>query len=619
VSDGAELLGLAWQYHQAGENGQAEQLCLELLQADVSRVAVLDLLARIAEQTGRPDTAVAYLLQAAQCDPSDPLRHFSVGLALQAADRPEEAVASYRQALALQPDFPEAHNNLASALQACHQSGLAEMHCRHAIQLRPNYTKAYLNLGIAQLAQGRFEEAVACYHWVLQVEPDCAEAYFNLGVALEGQRRLDEAAANYQAALRVRPGFMDAIYGLGNVSKEQGKLEEAGAYYRWALELRPNHAEAHNNLGFVLAEQGFMEEAVQHYHVSLSLQPRYMEPMTNLGVIRARQGRLDEALHCYEETLRLGPDDPEARKNRAFLWLLQGNFSQGWPEYEWRWLSGQDRLPSFVQPRWDGANLSGRTILVFAEQGLGDTLQFIRYAPLVKQCGGTVIVQCHAPVERVVAGCAGIDVLIPRGVPIPAFDVQVPLLSLPGIFHTSLATIPAQIPYLYAEPELVEYWRGQIASYPGLRVGIVWQGSPMFSGDRRRSLRLRQLAPLAEVTGVSLFSLQVGAGSDQLATAGLPIIDLGSRFNPASLADLAAVLVNLDLLISVDTAPVHLAGALGVPVWVALPLAPDWRWLLDREDSPWYPTARLFRQQEFGNWDSVIDRMVVELRGRLRP
>jgi hypothetical protein len=321
----------------------------------------------------------------------------------------------------------------------------------------------------------------------------------------------------------------------------------------------------------------------------------------------------------YEQALRIEPDYVPARWNRALASLLLGNFEQGWVEYEWRWKRKQQPQRSFRQALWDGRELSGRTILLHAEQGLGDTLQFIRYAPLVKERGGRVIVECQPSLLELLGSCRGIDVLEAQGSALPEFDVQAPLLSLPRILGTSLATIPANVPYVVADAELVGRCRQELEAVPGFRIGIAWQGSTMHKRDRQRSLPLGRFEPLARLPGVRLLSLQVGAGADQLRDLGdrFPIADLGGRFDPWSLRDAAAVISVLDLVISVDSAMAHLAGALGVPIWLLLPFASDWRWLLEREDSPWYPTMRLFRQSEPGDWDGVFDRVTNALAKQL--
>ena len=355
----------------------------------------------------------------------------------------------------------------------------------------------------------------------------------------------------------------------------QDKLSEAIVCYQRALTLRPDLAEAHCNLGVALFDQGKLAEAVACYHHALSAKPDYAQAHSNLGVALAEQGKLQEALACYRQAIRLEPDYAEAHFNLAYFSLLDGRFDEGWSEYEWRLTRRDITSPPFEQPLWDGSSLHGKTILLFNEQGLGDTLHFIRHAPLVKQAGGTVMVQCQPPLVRLLTTCAGIDHVVPEGTPIPVFDVQAPLLSLPRILRTNLANIPADIPYLRADPELSGSWQRKLAGIQGCKVGIVWQGNPDHGLDRRRSVPLLAFAPLAEVPGVRLVSLQKGAGREQLPELAdrLHLLDLADELE--DFADTAALLSNLDLVITVDTAVAHLAGALGITVWLALPIVPD--------------------------------------------
>ena len=465
--------------------------------------------------------------------------------------------------------------------------------------------------------QGKLTEAVASYQQALRLKPDTAETHSNLGVALVEQGKLTEAVASYQQALRLKPDYAEAHCNLGMALAEQGKLTEAVASYQQALRLKPHIAEAHNNLGMALVEEGKLTEAVASYQQALRLKPDYAEAHNNLGVALADQGRLTEAVASYQQALRLKVDYADAHVNLAYVWFLGGDFEGGWPEYEWRWKRRDFSPPSCRQPLWDGSSLQDQTILLFAEQGLGDTLHFIRYAPLVQQHGATVIVQCQGPLLRLLATCAGIDRLVLAGTALPRFAVQAPLLSLPRIFRSTLATLPANIPYLCADPDLRAHWQQQLSGVRGFKVGIAWQGNPEHKRDRRRSVPLRAFAPLAGVPGVRLVSLQKGPGREQLPDLAdrLDVLDLADRWK--DFADTAALMTNLDLVITVDTAVAHLAGALGIPVWVALPLVPDWRWLLEREDSPWYPSMRLFRQRAWGDWEGVFERLTATLRQQI--
>ena len=389
-------------------------------------------------------------------------------------------------------------------------------------------------------------------------------------------------------------------------------------YYQEALRLKPDYADAHNNMGSAFERLDQFDEALACYREAVRLNPNNADAISNLGMIASRRNHLDEALRHYEAALLQKPELSIARWNRALLYLLLGDFERGWAEYEWRWTQPGFGKCQFAQPRWDGSRLDGRTILLFAEQGLGDTLQFARYAPRLQALGGKVVLECQPALLRLLAGTKGIDTLVAQGDTLPPFDVYAPLLSVPGIFQTTHASIPADVPYVYAEAALVESWR-QILPPRGassLRIGITWQGNPANMMDRQCSIPLSFFARLA-TQRLELISLQYGFGVEQLKATGqrMPILDLADRLGDqsASLSNIAAILKNVDLAICCDTAVAHLAGALGVPVWLALPLVPDWRWLLHRDDSTWYPTMRLFRQTQLGEWDDVFERMTHEL------
>ena len=490
---------------------------------------------------------------------------------------------------------------------------------------------------MALLSQSKLEEAVAHCREAIRLQWQFAEAHNNLGNALARLDKLEEAAICYREALQINPNVADAHNGLGSILERQDKLDEAIHCFHEALRLLPDLAEARNNLGNALARQNKIDEGIICYHEALQLKPDFPEAHTNLGSAYVCQNKLEEGLRCFNKALKLDFEFLSARWNCTLLSLLKGDFEQAWPEYERRWeLPGTPRR-DFSEPLWDGSALDGRTILLYAEQGLGDTLQFIRYVPLVKQSGGTVVVECQPALVRLLSTMPGIDRLIAYGSPLPDFDVRAPLLSLPGIIHTTLANVPANVPYLTAEFALVEHWRqelamecsphapredGRHAERDDHTVGIAWQGSATYRYDRQRSIPLAFFSKLAEVPGIQLISLQKGPGAEQLAALGerLRIVDLGRQLDDKSGAfmDTAAVMKNLDLVITSDTVVAHLAGALGVPVWVALAITPDWRWLLERDDSPWYPTMKLFRQTRFGDWAAVFERMAAELRTRIQ-
>jgi tetratricopeptide (TPR) repeat protein len=465
---------------------------------------------------------------------------------------------------------------------ACVQSGdlaRADQLCRRILELDPSSAQAWFILGVVCQLSGKAGESVECYRSSLGLMPSNAETWNNLGVSLQSLRRPEEAAPCFQEALRLEPGYAQAHNNLGNALQAQGMLEEAVACYRHALHHKPDYAGAYDHLGLVLQALG----------------------------------RLEEAVNCHDQAIRLAPGFAEPHLHRAMAWMQMGDFTRGWNEYEWRSRCRASGIRSFNQPVWSGDSLEGRTILLHTEQGLGDAIQFIRYARLVKLRGGRVIVACQQPLVRLIVSCSGVDGVVEDGAPLPEFDCHAPLLSLPRIFETTLETVPAEIPYLAADRVSVNQWSIELKPVNGFKIGVAWQGSREHKKDRQRSFRLAELEPLARVPDVRLFSLQKGFGAEQLrdGSCGFPIVDLGSGLG--DLRDTAAAITALDLVITTDTSLAHLAGALGATVWVALPVAADWRWLIGRDDSPWYSTMRLFRQARWGDWTELFKRMAGQL------
>jgi len=571
----------------------------------------------IAYRTERKlDEAVACCQEALRIRPNFAEAHYNLGVALALQGRLTEAMASFQQALHLRPDYPEAYRDLGVIFQQAVQG--REVNFRQALPPKAHVPEARIHKSAVLPVQEKLDEAIASIHESLPIRPDSAEAYANLGSVFQGHGLPEKAITCYAYAARLDPNNFDAHQNLATVLLLQGQLEEAIAHFQQALRLRPDQAETHHNLGAALLRQDRPAQAIASFQQAIHLRPDYAEAYFNVGFALLGQGMVEEALAWNQQALRLKPDYADAHLARACALLLAGDFEGGWLEYEWRWRCLRFVPPPlhFPRPPWDGSPLEGRTILLRAEQGLGDTLQFIRYVPLVQKLGGRTIVEAHAPLLPLLRTCPGTAAVIALGEVPPPFDVHAYLLSLPRLLGTTLDTVPANVPYLSADPSLVAHWGEELSAVSGFKVGIVWQGSPNNDRDRIRSLPLTEFAPLAELAGVHLFSLQVGPGREQLAALDgrFAVTDLGSRFDPASFAETAAVVKNLDLVITVDTALAHLAGALGVPVWVALPFSHDFRWLQGREDSPWYPSMRLFRQPEVGQWPAVLQRIAAEIR-----
>ncbi|HIJ62133.1 MAG TPA: tetratricopeptide repeat protein [Rhodospirillaceae bacterium] len=484
----------------------------------------------------------------------------------------------------------------------------------------------HYNLGNRMLDQGRAVDAVAAYRAAICLKPYYSRAFSNMGNALHDLGRFEEAAGTYGQAITLQPDFVEAYCNLANVLNDLGRFDEAGTACRIAVCHQPNFAEAFYNLGIAQHQQGQLAEAVAASTIAIHIRPDFAEAYNNRANGLKDLGRPRDALSAYKTAIILNPDCPEAHCNEAYARLLLGDTGAGWRKYEWRFRGGAGDLAprAFRQPLWDGEDITGRTVLLHAEQGLGDTIQFCRYAAMVKAGGGSVVLEAPASLLRLFSGLDGIDRLIPTGNPLPDFDLHCPLMSLPRLFDTTLETIPAPRPYLSVEKRLQRKWEKKLANGGRMRVGLVWAGNPVNRNDRNRSLPFAELAPLWQIPGINWYSLQTEERRHDLeaAPSGL-VTDLSPHLK--DFAETAAALSQLDLLVSVDTAAAHLAGATGCPAWVMLPFAPDWRWLLGRDDSPWYPSLSLFRQTERGNWADVVARLAealieeAERRVRLDP
>jgi tetratricopeptide (TPR) repeat protein len=565
-------------------------------------------LALVYNQLGRQNEAVASFGQAIRLDPNNPETHNNLGVVLDGLEKSERALACYNHALALKPDYTSAWYNKGNALLKRGDLAGASACFEKALDLRPGYVEAWNNLATVFKAQGRLKEALVAAEKALELKPDHVEAVINRGTILQEIGRLGEAETCLRQAIGLKPDNILAWSNLGPVLNELGRPAEAEAACRRALELDPHLAEAYNNLGAALDDQDRGAEALELYEKALALRPEMPKIWFNLGNSAAKRKDIPLALTHLDKAIALNGNYAEAHWNKAFIQLLAGNWAEGWRESEWRWRLKSFEPYPYIGPLWDGCDLSGKTILLHCEQGMGDSLQFIRYAPLVKAKGGRVLLACPTPLAALFSTAEGIDEILPAGA-MPTHDAHAPLLSLPSIFGTTPDTVPAKIPYLWADKAKTAVWRERLAGIAGLKVGLVWAGNPNYKMDRLRSPRLEPLLPMLDVPGAHFFGLQQGDGRRDLEGRAMPpnFTDLAGDIH--DFADTAAIMANLDLVISSCTAPAHLAGALGRPVWIMLTKEADWRWMLDRPDSPWYPTARLFRQAVAGDWAAVVAAM----------
>lgn len=519
-----------------------------------------------------------------------------------------QAVPLLKGLLKVNPAHRDAWQQLAHALLES-GDGVEAADCYVSMLARwPDHVQAYLGLGEISLAQGRLDTATQAFEQALKFVPDLPVALFNLGLINYQLKVLDAAETYYRRYLNSEPDSLQGHFNLGAVLHDLHRLDEAQAEYRWALKIDARSVEAHRGLGNIALYERRYGEAIEHFRAGLAYAPHDVELLSNLGVMLQKLNMMDEAEQVLQQAIALNPEHINAHFNLALVLLLKGNFFEGWKEYEWR-LKIKSRSPvRFIQPEWDGADLVGKSILLRAEQGFGDTFQFVRYAPQVKAAGGRVIFECQPELKRLLLRTPGLDVIAERPVsevPLVSFDCHLPLLSLPRIFDTGFDTIPSALPYIYPETWLTERWAARLAQDKQRRIGIVWAGRPAHEDDLNRSCTLAHFSALSCVPNVTLYSLQKGGRAQDVdALQSMGIVDLEPEID--DFADTAAVIANLDLVICVDTSVAHLAGAMGKPVWIVLPFAPDFRWLAQGEASPWYPSARLFRQPASKDWDSVF-------------
>lgn len=522
---------------------------------------------------------------------------------------------------------PNSHSREVSILielqiaMAHHQDGrLAEAEAiyQQILRVETNHADALHLLGLIAHQRGNIEIAVDLIKKAINANPTEQRYHYNLGVTLQAQGHLNDAVICYRQALFIKPDNIEVYPNMGAALHAQGRLDEAVACYRQALLIKPDYADAYNNLGLALKDQARLDEAVTCFRQALMIKPDYVEAYCNLGITLHAQGRLDDAISCYRQAILFKPDYADARFNLAFALLRLGSFDEGWILYEARFEKNKTNrnteIPGLSFPRWLGEDLREKSIVIWMEQGMGDEIQSVRYIPLLKTLGAAkVTLVCKAPLKSLFHSLSGADAVIAESEAdqLGDNDFWTFQMSLPLHFKTTLETIPNTLPYLNADEIKLKYWSKQLP-VDGLRIGLVWRGSEVHKNDANRSLPgLATLAPLWSVPGITFISLQKGQGEDEASNppTGQPLIHLGSGIQDFS--DTAAIVSQLDLVICVDTAIAHLAGALGKPCWVLLPgVGTDWRWLEEREDSPWYPGAmRLFRQKEIANWVEVVTRV----------
>jgi tetratricopeptide (TPR) repeat protein len=561
------------------------------------------------------DDAIDSYKQALKIKPDYAEAYNNMGLALKEKGDPAAAIDSYKLALKIKPDYPEAYFNMGVALKEKGDSVAAIDSYKQALKIKPDYAEAYNNIGVALNDKGDPESAIASCKKALKIKPDYAEAYYNIGIAL--RKKGDPAAAidSYKQALKIKPDYAEAYNNMGNALKDEGELEAAIDSYKQALKIKPDYADAYNNMGTALQEKGDPVAAIECYKQAINIKLDYAEAYNNTGAALQEKGDPAAAIDSYKKALKIKPDYAEAHHNKSLAHLLLQDFDAGWPRYEWRLFKNDAPV---VSPRkklaWDGKqSLKGKRFLIYEEQGLGDIIQFCRYLPFLQedaQVTFKLTPKLHALIATMSCDIS-LSAILPNESDI---DFEAPLMSLPLLMGTNVDTIPAPSPYLFADDAKIQAWQKNLLS-DKFKIGICWQGSKA-KIDRGRSFPLNLFKGISSVSGVELISLHKGDGEEQLTEIAFDVKKFGIEFDGGQDAflDTAAVIMNCDLIITSDTAVAHLAGALGRQTWVVLQHIPDWRWMLNRSDSPWYPSMTLYRQNTRGDWLKVFRTMEQDLR-----
>lgn len=575
-----ELLQSSLARHQVGDLESAAGGYQKVLAAYPTNADALHLMGVLEGQRGRADVGLTLMRRAIAVLPTVGDFHRHHGELLAALKRHEEALPAFARAIQLNPRDGIARSEAAASLFALNKIPEAVEQFRLAWEALPDNGAIAGNYGYGLLKVGRGDEAVRVLHRATQLAPNDSSPWLQLAEVLWRMGRYQEAIGPARHGAAMAPNDVRALLVLGNTLQTLAEFQEAVDVYQRVIAIEPDNFDANSNMALTLL----------------------------------KMGEAQRSLDLYQGIARRWPDNNDALANRSLAMLTLGDLEGGFREYETRWRSAAFQNKEFNQPRWDGSDPAAKTILLMSEQGLGDTLQFVRYAPLVAQRGATVLVSCPAELRGVIETVKGITRIFTSGQPLPRFDAHAPMASLPVLFKTTIESIPANVPYVSADPARVRNWRDRLRESPGLKVGIAWAGSPLHQNDRARSCKLADFAPLAAVEGVAFFSLQKGltAAEAKNPPAGMNVQCLGDELR--DFTDTAALLECLDLLISVDTSVVHLAGALGRPVWTLLARGPDWRWMLERSDTPWYPTMRLFRQRNLGDWSTVFVEVAEQLR-----
>ena len=616
-------VALGQAFKAAHRNNEAETAYQQALRLEGMNALARMGLGELKLAIGQPEAAIWEFGLAVRRQPTLVSAYLGLGNALAVLGRNQEALDRYLQAIALRPNLPEGEFAAAFVLARMGKLKEAETRYRRALVQRPDFAAAWMNLGSLLREQGREHHAHAALQRSVELRPDLVSGWVNLAILERERRNPDKAETYLRKAFALNPEQIETHVAWCQFRAAEKDLPGAWAWLNWALARNPDLPEAINMQGILLHTEGRFTEAIQIFTRAEALGSH--PAASNRGNSLLDMGKMAEALHAHQQAVDRDPSHPGAVYNLALTQLRLGDWEHGWPNYEARWRFREvHRTPrTFRQPRWQGELLHGERVLLHAEQGLGDTIQFCRYAALVAARGGTPILQVQPSAERLVRSLsavrAGVAETAVLGNPPPQFDLECPLMSLPAIFETTPETVPWQGAYLGVDQDLAQNKRihfpdNHPTSMP-LRVGLAWAGNPRYKADPHRSMPLHTLLPILCTRGFTWVSLQKGPAASQLANLPDNVFVWDGSSGDCDLAETAALLATLDLVITTDTCIAHLAGAMGRPVWILLPHLGDWRWMQDRETTPWYPTARLYRQAITGDWTGVLNRVIAKLSG----
>ena len=611
MANSVKRLTLARKHLQVGNLSRARAISRRVLEENPSQAEGWHLLGLALAEGGDLAQAAVAIGKALALRGPEPLLCANLGRIMLRAGHCTQAAACFRQALANDPFNPAVSLDLGRCLRRLGRLTDAVMAFEHAAELDALNPECWRELGAVLHDTGQFSRAARAYECLVRLAKADGEAQYNLGVVRLHERRNEDAIGCFRRAIELHPEYPEAHNNLGVQIQALGGFEEAEREFRLALAANAGFDVARYNLARLLQQRGDIENAAKAYREILSRSPEMFEARANLGVALVAAGQVPAAVAEYRAALKTASDAADIHANLGRALLALGQWDEGWREFEWRLHSPLRPRRDFGQPAWDGRNLHGKRILIHAEQGFGDTLQFSRFAPLVHRLGGRVLFECQPALASLLATLDGIDRIVAEPQVAAEFDCHAGVLSIPGLLRTNVGDVPADVPYLLPDREMVEQWSDRLAAVAApelLRVGLTWAGNPGHGDDRNRSIPAAELDILRGIAGIAWFSLQKNARENP----DLPLTAVADRCS--DFAETAAAILNLDLVISVDTAVAHLAGAIAKPVWTLLPISADWRWLLDRSDTPWYPTMRLFRQAESGEWGPVLKQVRQELR-----